>query len=79
MLSLRLAELMASLSLAIDLGVGQPMEWVIRCTLLATRLADAERFGDESQTAEGLTLDMEDKGIIRPRWKKELHIRSGGE
>ncbi len=38
--SLRLADLMASLSLAIDLGLGQPMEWVIRCTLLGTRLAE---------------------------------------
>jgi HD-GYP domain-containing protein (c-di-GMP phosphodiesterase class II) len=37
----RLAELMACLSLAIDLGVGQPMEWVMRSCLLGTRLADA--------------------------------------
>lgn len=81
---------MASLSLAIDLGTGQPLEWVIRCTLLATRLAeslnlseserrevyylsllrhigctanahaDAERFGDELQVAEGMTLDTDD-------------------
>jgi hypothetical protein len=36
---LRMAELLASLSLAIDLGVGQPMEWVIRSCLLAVRLA----------------------------------------
>lgn len=36
---LRLAELMASLSLAIDLGVGQPMEWVMRCCLLAVNLS----------------------------------------
>ena len=36
--SLRMAELLASLSLAIDLGVGQPMEWVIRSCLLAVRL-----------------------------------------
>jgi len=88
--SLRLAELLASLSLAIDLGIGQPLEWVIRCTLLTTRLAeamnlseverrdvyylsllrhvgctanahaDAERFGDELQAAEGMTLDTDD-------------------
>jgi HD-GYP domain-containing protein (c-di-GMP phosphodiesterase class II) len=32
---------MASLSLAIDLGVGQPMEWVMRSCLLGIRLADA--------------------------------------
>jgi len=36
---LRLAELMASFSLAIDLGVGQPFEWVLRCCLVSVRLA----------------------------------------
>lgn len=36
---LRLAELMASLSLAIDLGVGQPMEWILRYCLVGVRLA----------------------------------------
>lgn len=38
---LRMAELLASLSLAIDLGVGQPMEWVLRSCLLAARVGDA--------------------------------------
>ena len=38
--SLRMAELLASLSLAIDLGVGQPMEWVLRSCLLAVRISD---------------------------------------
>lgn len=38
---LRLAELVASLSLATDLGLGQPQEHVLRQTVLATRLADA--------------------------------------
>jgi HD-GYP domain-containing protein (c-di-GMP phosphodiesterase class II) len=37
--TIRLAELMASLSLAIDLGVGQPFEWVLRCCLVSVRLA----------------------------------------
>ena len=37
----RMAELLASLSLAIDLGVGQPMEWVLRSCLLAARLSNA--------------------------------------
>lgn len=37
--SLRMAELLASLSLAIDLGVGQPMEWVLRSCLLAARMS----------------------------------------
>jgi HD-GYP domain-containing protein (c-di-GMP phosphodiesterase class II) len=38
---LRMAELLASLSLAIDLGVGQPLEWVLRSCLLAIRLGEA--------------------------------------
>jgi hypothetical protein len=36
-----MAELLASLSLAIDLGVGQPIEWVLRSCLLAVRLSEA--------------------------------------
>ena len=35
---LRLAELMASFSLAMDLGMGQPLEWVMRTCLLGVRL-----------------------------------------
>jgi HD-GYP domain-containing protein (c-di-GMP phosphodiesterase class II) len=37
---LRLAELLASLSLAIDLGNGQPVEWVLKSCLLTARLGD---------------------------------------
>ena len=36
----RLAELVGSLSLGIDLGFGQPMEHVLRQCLIALRLAD---------------------------------------
>ena len=36
----RLAELVAAFSLAIDLGLGQPMEHVLRSWLIATRLAN---------------------------------------
>jgi HD-GYP domain-containing protein (c-di-GMP phosphodiesterase class II) len=44
----RRAEVLAALSLAIDLGLGQPMEHMLRSALIATRLAD--RLGlDESQ------------------------------
>src|SRR3954453_15377018 len=47
---LRLAELVAALSLGIDLGFGQPMEHVLRQCLIALRLA--ERIGlDEDQRA----------------------------
>ena len=37
---LRLAELVAAFSLAMDLGLGQPMEHVLRAWLIATRLGD---------------------------------------
>ena len=37
----RLAELVAALSLGIDLGFGQPMEHVLRQCLIALRLAGA--------------------------------------
>jgi HD-GYP domain-containing protein (c-di-GMP phosphodiesterase class II) len=47
----RLAELVAALSLGIDLGFGQPMEHVLRQCLIALRLAD--RLGlDERQRAD---------------------------
>jgi len=46
----RLAELVAALSLGIDLGFGQPMEHVLRQCLIALRMA--ERVGlDEQQRA----------------------------
>src|SRR6476619_2123996 len=48
--SIRLAELVAALSLGVDLGFGQPMEHVLRQCLIALRLA--ERIGlDEEQRA----------------------------
>jgi hypothetical protein len=37
---LRLAELVAAFSLALDLGLGQPMEHVLRAWLIAARLGD---------------------------------------
>src|SRR3954453_19186440 len=43
----RLAELVAELSLGIDLGFGQPMEHVLRQCLIALRLA--ERIGLDEQ------------------------------
>src|SRR3954467_403731 len=44
----RLAELVAALSLGIDLGFGQPMEHVLRQCLIALRLA--ERIGLDEDT-----------------------------
>jgi hypothetical protein len=34
------AELLAALSIAVDLGLGQPAEHMLRSTLIATRIAD---------------------------------------
>ena len=43
---LRLAELVAALSLAVDLGFDQPMEHVLRQTVIALRVADALGLSD---------------------------------
>ena len=48
----RLAELVAALSLGIDLGFGQPMEHVLRQCLIALRLAD------------GIGLDEDQRAVV---------------
>jgi HD-GYP domain-containing protein (c-di-GMP phosphodiesterase class II) len=48
----RLAELVAALSIGIDLGFGQPMEHVLRQCLIALRLA------------EGLGLDEDERAVV---------------
>jgi HD-GYP domain-containing protein (c-di-GMP phosphodiesterase class II) len=45
----RLAELVAGLSLGIDLGFGQPMEHVLRQCLIALRLAERAGVGEEER------------------------------
>jgi HD-GYP domain-containing protein (c-di-GMP phosphodiesterase class II) len=45
----RLAELVAALSLGIDLGFGQPMEHVLRQCLIALRLAERAGLDEESR------------------------------
>ncbi len=47
----RLAELVAALSLATDLGLGQPQEHIIRQTLIAMRVAELEGLSDDERTA----------------------------
>ena len=47
--SVRLAELVAALSLGIDLGFGQPMEHVLRQCLIALALAERVGLDDESR------------------------------
>src|ERR671932_964078 len=45
----RLAELVAVLSLGIDLGFGQPLEHVLRQCLIALRLAERVGLGEEER------------------------------
>jgi len=47
----RLAELIAALSLATDLGLGQPQEHVLKQTVIATRLARLAGFSPDDQSA----------------------------
>jgi len=47
---LRLAELVASLSLGVDLGFDQPMEHVLRQTLISLRIADLLGLDEESRS-----------------------------
>jgi HD-GYP domain-containing protein (c-di-GMP phosphodiesterase class II) len=46
----RLAELVAALSLGIDLGFGQPMEHVLRQSMIAMRLAETIGLGDDERS-----------------------------
>jgi hypothetical protein len=48
---IRLAELIASLSLATDVGLGQPQEQVLRQTVIASRLAAAADLPPDQQAA----------------------------
>src|SRR5215467_14390773 len=47
----RLAELLAALSLGIDLGFGQPMEHVLRQCRIALRVCELVGLGDERRVA----------------------------
>lgn len=48
---MRLAELVAALSLGVDLGFGQPMEHVLRQCLIALRLAERLGLDDDTRMA----------------------------
>jgi hypothetical protein len=49
--AVRLAELVAALSLGIDLGFGQPMEHVLRQCLIAMRMAERMGLDDDARAA----------------------------
>jgi HD-GYP domain-containing protein (c-di-GMP phosphodiesterase class II)/DNA-binding CsgD family transcriptional regulator len=48
--NVRLAELVAALSLGVDLGFGQPMEHVLRETIIALRLSEQLGLGDAERS-----------------------------
>ena len=52
---IRLAELVAALSLGVDLGFGQPMEHVLRQCLIALRLAEHAGLADEDRSTVDYT------------------------
>ena len=49
--AVKLSELVATLALVSDLGMGRPVERVLRQTVIAMRLADVTGVGDEVRTA----------------------------
>lgn len=54
----RRSEMLAALSVAIDLGLGQPSEHVLRSTLIATRLADRLGLGRPQRDSTYLTTQL---------------------
>lgn len=70
---LRMAELMASLSLAMDLGMGQPLEWVMRTCLLGVHLS--QRLGlsnEECRQVYYLSLLQHIGCTSAATWQAEL-------
>lgn len=70
---IRLAELVAALSLGIDLGFGQPMEHVLRQCLIALRLAERLELCDEEKvvvyyTALLLTVGCHSDAHEQAKW-----------
>jgi hypothetical protein len=60
----RLAELIASISLATDLGLGQPMEHVLRSCILGLRIAADLELDESERAAHG----------VRGRRSDDLHL-----
>src|SRR5580692_6047286 len=74
---IRLAELLAVLSLGTDLGMGQPMEHVLRQCLISLRLADrlGARLGLSQQVRDSVEQTFErwdGKGIPRGAKREEI-------
>jgi hypothetical protein len=65
----RVAELIAALSLGIDLGFGQPMEHVLRQCLIALKLAEHAGLDEESRAVVYYTaLLVQARNRVRDIW-----------
>src|SRR6266700_5264537 len=74
----RLAELVAALSLGVDLGFGQPMEHVLRQCLIALRLAGHAGLGEQDRMAVYYTALLVNVGCHadaheQAKWRSEEH------
>ena len=83
MAEVRLAELVAALSLGVDLGFGQPMEHVLRECLIALRLADRLGLDDAERSTVYYTALLVNVGCHadaheQAKWfGDDINLRSG--
>src|ERR1051326_3978335 len=81
--TVRLAELVAALSLGVDLGFGQPMEHVLRECMIALRLADRLGLDDAERSTVYYTALLVNVGCHadaheQAKWfGDDIHLRSG--
>jgi hypothetical protein len=81
--AVRLAELLAALSLGVDLGFGQPMEHVLRQCLIALRLAERIGLGDAERSVVYYTALLVNVGCHadaheQAKWfGGDIELRSG--
>src|SRR6266566_4854548 len=73
---LRLAELVAAFSLATDLGMGQPMEHVLRSWLIAVRLGERLDLGPEARVSLYYVMVLAWVGCVADT--VEVFHRAGG-
>src|SRR3954449_799971 len=79
----RLAELLAALSLGIDLGFGQPMEHVLRQCLIALRLAERAGMDEEARavvyyTALLMNVGCHSDAYEQAKWfGDDIELKSG--
>src|SRR2546423_3466225 len=80
---LRLAELVAAVSVGVDLGFGQPMEHVLRQCLIALRLADHARLGEQDRMAVYYTALLVNVGCHADAYEQakwfgdDIRLKSG--